>query len=66
MSTNYRELYQLRHLVCVSDYVCVVDIGMFELSLRTSDGRDVVSHIVIRHESVLSVTAHVPVGTIYE
>ena len=52
MSTNYRQLYQWRRLVCVSDYVCVVDIGMFELSLRTSDGRDVVSYIVKRHVSL--------------
>ena len=26
-----------------SDYVCVLDVGMFELSLRISNGRDPVS-----------------------
>ena len=27
----------------VADYVCVADLGLFELSLRTSDGKDLVS-----------------------
>ena len=29
--------------IFVSDYVCVMDVGLLELSLRSSDGKDPVS-----------------------
>ena len=35
--------FDLKRFCFLVDYVCVMDLGLFELSLRSSDGKDAVS-----------------------